>query len=142
MGVSSLITAWGWSPEDRLVLSLPLFHVHGLCAGLFGTLTAGASAALFDRFDETAVLQEAPSSTMFFGVPTMYHRLAATGRAGALGVLRLCVSGSAPLAADLWRRFADDGYRLVVNTNAAAGQSVFHLHLHLLGGRTFRWPPG
>jgi histidine triad (HIT) family protein len=40
------------------------------------------------------------------------------------------------------RGFADDGYRLVVNTNAAAGQSVYHLHLHLLGGRTFRWPPG
>ena len=35
-----------------------------------------------------------------------------------------------------------DGYRLVFNTNAAAGQTVFHLHLHLLGGRTFRWPPG
>jgi len=40
------------------------------------------------------------------------------------------------------RGFADDGYRLVFNTNAAAGQTVFHLHLHLLGGRSFRWPPG
>ena len=43
-GVSSLLTAWAWTPEDRLVLCLPLFHVHGLCAGLFGTLAAGASA--------------------------------------------------------------------------------------------------
>jgi histidine triad (HIT) family protein len=40
------------------------------------------------------------------------------------------------------RGFADDGYRLVFNTNAAAGQTVYHLHLHLLGGRGFRWPPG
>lgn len=37
---------------------------------------------------------------------------------------------------------AESGYRTVVNTNAGAGQSVFHLHLHVLGGRTFRWPPG
>ena len=35
-----------------------------------------------------------------------------------------------------------DGYRVVVNNGAQAGQSVFHLHVHLLGGRPFRWPPG
>ncbi len=34
------------------------------------------------------------------------------------------------------------GYRTVVNTGPGAGQSVFHLHLHLLGGRPLRWPPG
>ena len=34
------------------------------------------------------------------------------------------------------------GYRTVINTNAGAGQSVFHLHIHLLGGRVFHWPPG
>lgn len=33
-------------------------------------------------------------------------------------------------------------YRLVINDGAAAGQSVFHLHLHILGGRDFSWPPG
>jgi histidine triad (HIT) family protein len=44
------------------------------------------------------------------------------------------------LAAELG--FAEDGYRLVMNTNAAAGQTVFHIHLHLLAGRNFAWPPG
>ncbi len=34
------------------------------------------------------------------------------------------------------------GYRVVINTNAEAGQTVFHLHVHLLGGRVLRWPPG
>ncbi len=38
--------------------------------------------------------------------------------------------------------FADDGYRVVMNCNEAAGQTVFHIHLHLLGGRTLGWPPG
>jgi len=38
--------------------------------------------------------------------------------------------------------FAEPGYRVTMNCNAAAGQTVFHIHLHLLGGRTFSWPPG
>jgi malonyl-CoA/methylmalonyl-CoA synthetase len=108
-GVQSVRAAWGWQPDDRLILALPLFHVHGLCAGLFGTLTAGASAVVFDRFREESVLAAAPSCTMFFGVPTMYHRLAGTGRAGELRGLRLCVSGSAPLPAELWHRLAREG---------------------------------
>lgn len=37
---------------------------------------------------------------------------------------------------------AESGYRLVLNTERGAGQSVFHLHLHVLGGRSMRWPPG
>ncbi len=37
---------------------------------------------------------------------------------------------------------AEPGYRLVINCNPAAGQSVYHLHLHLLGGRSLGWPPG
>jgi histidine triad (HIT) family protein len=37
---------------------------------------------------------------------------------------------------------AEGGYRTVINTGAGAGQSVFHLHVHLLGGRPMNWPPG
>ncbi len=44
------------------------------------------------------------------------------------------------LAAD--NGLSEDGYRLVFNCNRNAGQEVYHLHLHVLGGRTFRWPPG
>ena len=40
------------------------------------------------------------------------------------------------------RGIADDGYRVVVNCNEGAGQSVWHVHFHLLGGRRLTWPPG
>jgi histidine triad (HIT) family protein len=36
----------------------------------------------------------------------------------------------------------DEGFRVVINTGAKGGQTVYHLHLHLLGGREFHWPPG
>jgi len=47
-------------------------------------------------------------------------------------------------AADIAREkgFAENGYRVVINTNADGGQTVFHLHVHLLGGRQFIFPPG
>lgn len=38
--------------------------------------------------------------------------------------------------------FAEDGYRIVMNCNSAGGQAVYHIHLHLLGGRSMSWPPG
>ena len=40
------------------------------------------------------------------------------------------------------RGVSDDGYRMVVNCNQKAGQTVFHIHMHLLAGRVMRWPPG
>lgn len=48
------------------------------------------------------------------------------------------------VAKQLAKKFgiAESGYRLVINCNKDAGQAVFHLHLHLLGGRKFTWPPG
>lgn len=48
------------------------------------------------------------------------------------------------LAAEIARKegIAESGYRTVINTNRDAGQTVFHVHLHLLGGRAMGWPPG
>ena len=40
------------------------------------------------------------------------------------------------------RNLSESGYRTVFNCNDAAGQTVFHIHLHLLGGRNLVWPPG
>ena len=70
---------------------------------------------------------------MFFGVPTMYHRLAATGEAAQLRSLRLCVSGSAPLAADLWHRFAADG--VVVLERYGMTETLLTLSNPLVGER-------
>ena len=107
---AALRLAWRWEPDDRLVLALPLFHMHGLGVGLHGTLLSGASVVLQPRFDPGAVLDAAHAerATLFFGVPTMYDRLARSGRVGELRALRLCVSGSAPLPADLHRRIAGE----------------------------------
>jgi histidine triad (HIT) family protein len=48
------------------------------------------------------------------------------------------------MAADVAKRegIAETGYRTVINTNAGAGQTVFHLHVHVMGGRPMTWPPG
>ena len=62
---------------------------------------------------------------------------AAVEDAGLLGEIVLTASA---IAKD--RHISSSGYRLVCNTNAGAGQSVFHIHFHLLGGRSLAWPPG
>jgi malonyl-CoA/methylmalonyl-CoA synthetase len=101
--------AWRWTEHDRLVLALPLFHAHGLGVGLHGTLLSGASAVLLPRFAAAAVLDaaQAHQATLFFGVPTMYARLAAEPRAAELAMLRLCVSGSAPLSPSTFARIEE-----------------------------------
>lgn len=55
-------------------------------------------------------------------------------------VVGAMIRRAAAIAAD--RGYADAGYRTVFNCNKDAGQSVFHLHLHVLGGRPLGWPPG
>ena len=54
------------------------------------------------------------------------------------------IGGLSLVAAQLAKRdgVAEAGYRTVINTNRDAGQTVFHVHLHLLGGRVLGWPPG
>jgi malonyl-CoA/methylmalonyl-CoA synthetase len=105
-GARALRTAWRWDPDDLLVHCLPPFHAHGLCVGVYGTLSAGASAVLLPAFDPALVADTVQDerATLFFGVPTMYHRLDRSGRVADLRGLRLAVSGSAPLPADLHAR--------------------------------------
>ena len=103
-------------PTDRLVLCLPLFHVHGLGVGLHGTLLAGGSAVLLPRFAPrrcSARSSEAPpcSSGCRRCTPASPRHRCVDGS----GALRLCVSGSAPLAADAARpRSASDAVRRVL----------------------------
>jgi malonyl-CoA/methylmalonyl-CoA synthetase len=95
---SAVALAWRWGPDDRLLLTLPLFHMHGLGVGVNGALAAGGQIVLRPGFEAADVTARCGAGvTMFFGVPAMYQRLAAAGSAGALAGLRLLVSGSAPL---------------------------------------------
>jgi malonyl-CoA/methylmalonyl-CoA synthetase len=112
----ALVTAWGWTERDRLVLSLPLFHMHGLGVGVHGTLVAGASAVIVPKFSPDAVLDAAASTraTMLFGVPTMWVRLLESSRVGELANLRLCVSGSAPLSPEVWEGLREKGHQEIV----------------------------
>jgi malonyl-CoA/methylmalonyl-CoA synthetase len=105
----TLLLAWRWTSADRLVLALPLFHMHGLGVALHGTLLAGASVVLHASFDPEAILAAVGDDdvTLFFGVPTMYRRLVDADRPERLAGLRLAVSGSAPLPADLHRRISE-----------------------------------
>lgn len=109
--VSQLAAAWRWQSNDVLLVTLPLFHVHGLIAALTSSLAAGGRVLLRERFDAAAVFERlsAGDVTMFFGVPTMYVRLIehvrATG-AQAPQPLRLYVSGSAALSEQTHGEFA------------------------------------
>ncbi|HWD65060.1 MAG TPA: AMP-binding protein [Solirubrobacteraceae bacterium] len=92
--------AWRWTEDDRLLLVLPLFHMHGLGVGINGSLVSGGQVVLRPGFDASDVADRCRSGgvSMFFGVPAIYQRLLAAGRAERLSELRLIVSGSAPLA--------------------------------------------
>jgi len=111
--VTGLLAAWGWRADDVLLLTLPLFHTHGLVVGLHAALAAGATVLLRRRFEAARAAAEllAGEATLFFGVPTLYVRLVEElekipDRTG-LAHLRLCCSGSAPLAPETFAAFRD-----------------------------------
>ena len=98
----NLVEAWRITPADRLLLALPLFHVHALGNGLHCWLLSGCYMRLLERFEHQKAASELLDfrATLFFGVPTIYIRLLDTPpeAAGEIGrAMRLFVSGSAPL---------------------------------------------
>ena len=101
--LDALARAWRWTAADTVVHALPLFHVHGLVLGLYGSLRVGGALHWFPRFVPREVadaLRE--GTTVFFAVPTMYHRLSEAAQTDpevvhGLRHARLLVSGSAAL---------------------------------------------
>ena len=107
---ASLIEAWRITPEDRLLLAPPLFHVHALGNGLHCWLFSGCRMRLLERFDHQTAVQHFLDfrPTLFFGVPAMYVRLLETPPETARQIgqrMRLFVSGSAPLPAHILEEF-------------------------------------
>ena len=94
---------------------------------------------VFESSDVFAINDISPQApTHVLVIPKAHHENAAELSANATEVIAEMHAAGAKIAADLNL----DGYRSVFNTGASAGQSVFHAHLHILGGRPFAWPPG
>ena len=102
----NLLEAWQISGEDRFLLVLPLFHIHGLGNGLHCWLMSGCRMRLLERFDHATAAGQFLDfrPTLFFGVPTIYIRLLDAPPEIA-GGMRLFVSGSAPLPAQVFDNF-------------------------------------
>jgi long-chain acyl-CoA synthetase len=119
-------------PEDVVMGCLPLFHVFGLTCGLNGCVLAGAMLTLIPRFDPRKALEviERDAVTVFEGVPTMYSALlsvADQAAPGAMGSLRICVSGGAALPVRVLADFEEafgctvlEGYGLSESSPAAS----------------------
>ncbi len=115
--VTSLVDAWGWESSDRVLLVLPLHHLHGILNVLTCSLWAGAVCEMHPAFDADAVWDRLASGelTVFMAVPTVYRKLIAAWEAapparqraltaGSAG-LRLMVSGSAALPVQTLERW-------------------------------------
>ncbi len=103
---STLVTIWGFSPNDILVHALPIYHVHGLFVALHCALLSGATTRFLPRFEINAVLDALAGATAFMGVPTYYTRLLGASDFPRAGIsLRLWISGSAPLLPETFAAF-------------------------------------
>ena len=117
--IVSLVEAWEWSADDRIVLCLPLHHVHGIINVVSCALWSGATCEMLPRFDASAVWERISSGslTLFMAVPTIYVKLIAAWDAAsperraalsqACGKLRLMVSGSAALPVSTLERWKE-----------------------------------
>ena len=117
--IESLVEAWEWSADDRILLCLPLHHVHGIINVVSCALWAGATCEMLPRFDANAVWEciATGSLTLFMAVPTIYMKLIAAWDAasperrnvlskGCAG-MRLMVSGSAALPVSTLARWKE-----------------------------------
>ena len=116
----ALALAWQWSDADVLLHVLPLFHVHGLNVAALGSLLAGATMVMHERFSPARTWRtiEARRCTVLMAVPTIYQRLVSEWEAAEarpdLSSMRVFISGSAPLPDPLFNRFeALTGHRIL-----------------------------
>lgn len=98
---------WGFGPDDVLLHTLPLFHVHGLFVACHCVLLNGTSMIFHAKFDAKAVMAELPRTTVFMGVPTYYVRLLVEPGFDrkCCSNMRLFISGSAPLLPETFNEF-------------------------------------
>ena len=117
--IRCLVEAWEWSADDRILLCLPLHHVHGIINVVSCALWSGATCEMLPRFDANAVWERIAdgSMTLFMAVPTIYVKLIAAWEAApperraalsqACSKLRLMVSGSAALPVSTLERWKE-----------------------------------
>jgi malonyl-CoA/methylmalonyl-CoA synthetase len=116
----ALSAAWEWTADDVLLHALPLFHVHGLNVAAQGSLHAGSTLIMQEKFEAGRAWRamEEERCTLFMGVPTMYQRLMNEWEKREskpdLRAIRLFISGSAPLSENLFRQFERaTGFRIL-----------------------------
>lgn len=104
--LKALEQTWRWAKDDVFLLTLPLYHIHGIGVALCGSLYVGSFTILKSKFVADDVLETIQKRrvTLFMGVPTMYFKLLEMEDLGKyeLSSMRLFVSGSAPLSRDLF----------------------------------------